>query len=91
MLCRQAFPRDQFHLLAETVQLIERGVNVGRDADTQVLPRPRLRRCASPPSPTGGMSILPKYEKEDDFILTSLQELPELSRQICGRSACKEL
>ena len=33
-LCRQAFPRDQFHLLAEKVQLIERGVNVGRDANT---------------------------------------------------------
>src|SRR6266550_9036910 len=33
-LCRQAFPRDQFHLLAQTVQLAKRGVNVGRDANT---------------------------------------------------------
>src|SRR5262249_39275229 len=31
-LRRQTFPCDQFHLLAETVQLIQRGVNVGRDA-----------------------------------------------------------
>src|SRR6266487_5350612 len=33
-LCRQAFARDQFHLLAEAIELVERGVNVGRDANT---------------------------------------------------------
>jgi HAD superfamily hydrolase (TIGR01509 family) len=32
-----------------------------------------------------------EYEKEADFVLTSLQELPELIRKICGGSACKEL
>jgi hypothetical protein len=30
----QAFPRDQFHLLAEKVELVEGGVNVGRDPNT---------------------------------------------------------
>ena len=33
-LRRQAFPRDQLHLLAEKVQLIECGVNVGCDPNT---------------------------------------------------------
>src|SRR4029078_11567090 len=32
-LRRQTFSCDQFHFLAETVQLIERGVNVRRDAN----------------------------------------------------------
>jgi len=33
-LRRQAFPRDQFHLLAETVEFTKRSVKVGRDANT---------------------------------------------------------